>query len=318
MNIKHPESWDDSLIAGTRWYDNFIKNHPNILIVRSVQNDLKHADSLCKQDIVPFIWNLQQIFTHITNKESIWCMHEFVFPSLPSKIGEFFALKDVRHYRSDKIHSAERGTMITAIWCCNAAGGSMEPVFSYPHEDIQPGDHYSELMQQTEFTKFMELFVRKTNPKTNPTILLLNSSQLPADAVEIAHENNVKLISFPECNHITQPLEAITCRTLTKYYKHKCESWSKKHNDKVIEIHDIESIVWPLLYHTAKSPVISSGFKTVGIYPLNPNKFADMHFVQALLKSGNDTAISLPTQQSKEKQEHINITTSNEQTSMEI
>lgn len=146
--------------------------------------------------------------------------------------------------RIGQVTSQERGTMITMALAVNAEGSSMPPFF---------------------------LFQKET-----PTLLLLDNhgSHLSIDALDLAAENGVTLLSFPpHCSHRLQPLDVSVYGPTKTYYKSQCNAWHKNNADKVIEIRHIPGLVRDALDLALLQRNIKSGFASTGISPYNPNVF---------------------------------------------
>lgn len=111
------------------------------------------------------------------------------------------------------ISSAERGSLVTLVFCMSAAGTYVPPMFIYPRVNMKkeledrapPGyvfaAHKSGWIQLELFTKWFRHFVNYVKPnKDNPILLLLDghfSHTRDIEVIEIARENGVILVSIP-------------------------------------------------------------------------------------------------------------------------
>lgn len=102
--------------------------------------------------------------------------------------------------------------MMTMALAVNSAGWSTPPFFLFPRQNMQSAfmnDTSSGavgfansfgLMQQAEFVKYIEFFIRFNHTsKERPTLLLLDNyaSYLSVEALYMAAENGLALFSFP-------------------------------------------------------------------------------------------------------------------------
>ncbi|XP_033225989.1 uncharacterized protein LOC117178673 [Belonocnema kinseyi] len=162
----------------------------------------------------------------------IWNMDETNFFTVPTKIGKVIAFRGSRQV--GQIASQERGTSITMALAVNAEGGSIPPFFLFRRKNMQSCfmedasrgavGHANESgwMQQPEFVKFMEHFIKRNKSSLeSPTLLLLDyhSSHLSVEALEMANNNGVTLLSFaPHCSHKLQLLDVSVYGPVNTYY----------------------------------------------------------------------------------------------------
>jgi len=187
---------------------------------------------------------------HNFSASNIYNVDESGFSTVPTKIGRVISVKGAR--RVGKIESAERGTMITLALTVNASGNSLPPFFLYPMKKMQNCflDNVSDgsigfanksgWMDQEHFVHFMKHFVKFARPTlASPVLLLLDNhySHLSIEALDIAIENGVHILSFPpHCSHRLQPLDVSVFGPVKAYYKSQCAAWQKSNANRVSEI----------------------------------------------------------------------------------
>ncbi|EFX62473.1 hypothetical protein DAPPUDRAFT_336904 [Daphnia pulex] len=96
--------------------------------------------------------------------------------------------------------SAEKGTNVTILAFVNEACGSVPPVFIFQRKKLLP----------VMFEKGPSGYIGLAHEYGNLVLLLLDnhSSHLDYQAVSVAKENGIILLTFPpHCSHALQPLD---------------------------------------------------------------------------------------------------------------
>ena len=124
--------------------------------------------------------------------------------------------------------SAERGVLVAAETCMNAAGNFMPTMFVFHWEQAKPellddappvstaAYHTSGWIQKDIFIKWFKLFLEFCTPsKDKPLLLLLDgyaTHTKSLELVELARANNVILLCFPpHTTHRLEPLDVSRC-----------------------------------------------------------------------------------------------------------
>lgn len=246
-------------------------------------------------------------------------MDETGFSTVPSKVGKVISLKGMKHV--GQMASQERGSMVTMALAVSASGVMIPPFFLFPRKNMQeafmigasPGSvgyaNESGWMQQTEFVKFMTHFIKYSrSSKNSPTLLLLDNhaSHLSVEAIDLAMENGITLLSFPpHCSHRMHPLDVSVYGPLKTYYKSQCNTWLKNNTGKILDIRNIVGLVAKTLDLAVTQKNIKAGFKSTGICPFDPDVFNDDDFMQAVLSGQNTQASSAENQLGEEDQRRI-------------
>jgi hypothetical protein len=124
---------------------------------------------------------------------------------------------------------------------------------------------------------YMKHFVQFVRPcKERPVILLLgnHSSPISINALNIAKENYVNLLSFPaHCSHRLQPLDVSVYSPMKKFNSSAASAWIINNPGKTMSIYDIPDIV-SKSYPLAANPInITAGFRQTGIVPFDREGF---------------------------------------------
>lgn len=321
MNVAHPSSWDVNFMAGEDWYYGYMKRHRRLSLRTPEQTSLNRVKSFCRENVQHFMGNLDAVMTEYNfEPKNIWNMDETGFSTVPDKVGKVISLRGIK--RCGQIAAAERGKMITMALAVNAAGNSIPPFFLFPGKNMQsvnmdnrsPGAvgfaNESGWMKQADFVNYMRHFIQYSHSSLeNPTLLLIDnhSSHLSVEALDLATENGITLLSFPpHCSHKLQPLDVSVYGPVKTYYAQDVDDWQKNHKLEQLQIRHIVGLVSKTLDKALTPLNIKSGFRATGICPYNSSIFTDADFMQADLSGENQAAI-LPEPSNVEDQRSIVI-----------
>jgi len=126
------------------------------------------------------------------------------------KPGKIMAPKDARQV--GKVTSGERGSLVTFVCACNAAGIFLPPMYIFPRKRMvdslmkdapTQAVGYASPSGWTDsdlFVKWLEHFVKFTNTSCdNPHLIVLDGhhSHKTLGAVEVCRENGIELLTLP-------------------------------------------------------------------------------------------------------------------------
>lgn len=296
MKIKHPKIWDKNKIAGRDWYECFMSRHPRLTFRTPEQISMARVKSFNRENVDSFFNNLSNVLgEHDYDPDRIWNMDETGFPTVPTKVQKLLA--EVGTSRVGQMQSQERGTNVTCALAVNAAGQKIPPFLLFPsknhlekftilaRKDTAAHSNSSGWMQQKEFFKFMEHFIKHAHArKGSPTLLLLDNhtSHLSVKAIDLAIENDITMLSFPpHCTHKMQPVDNGVFKQVKALYMQKHAAWMKSNGSKLFELHHAPPLIEQSCDEGATPRNIIKSFEKTGVYPFNPHVFQDDDFVAA-------------------------------------
>lgn len=307
LNAKNiPPSWYQNNMAGTDWFQNFMRRNAHLSLRTPEATSLSRATSFNKTNVNSFFEIYQRLLQKYQfNASRIWNIDETGVTTVqkPKKIVAARGQKQI-----GAITSAERGTLVTLACASNAAGNFIPPMFVFPRlkyseifirggpPDCIGAGNSSGWMTEKEFLIFMDHFIKHAKPtKEEPILLLLDnhSSHVNIGVVEKAKENNVIMLSFPpHCSHNLQPLDVGVYGPFKNYINRAQTAWMHNNPGKTMTIYDIPGIVKESLPLALNPANIMSGFKASGVWPLNADIFQDSDFAPSYVTDRPD-----PTQE---------------------
>jgi hypothetical protein len=296
FSISMPTTWRAKQMAGADWFSGFIKRNPSIAVRTPESTSIARATSFNRHNVEAFFTKLGEVMGryHFQGND-IWNMDETGVTTVqkPSKV---VARKGVKQVGA--VTSAERGTLVTVVVALSALGNSIPPMFIFPRKkfhdhfirDGPPGcvesDNQSGWMSKVEFGTFMHHFViHSRSSKEKPVLLLLDnhSSHLSVEAIELARDNGVVMLSFPpHCSHRLQPLDRSVYGPFKRFISNAQDSWMRTNPGKPMTIYNIPSLVSEALPKAVTPTNITSGFKACGIYPFNRSVFSDTDYAPSM------------------------------------
>lgn len=135
LEIKTPDSWQNSKMAGEDWLSGFLKRHKDISIRKPEATSLARATSFNRHNVGAFFGKLKIVLDRENIiPQNIYNMDETGVTTVqtPDRIIGRCGSKQV-----GRVVSGERGTLVTLAAAISAVGNSVPPFFIFPRKKFQ-------------------------------------------------------------------------------------------------------------------------------------------------------------------------------------
>lgn len=236
---------------------------------------------------------LQSLFEKYKFSPDIYNVDETGILTVPNKPSKVLALRGKKQVGC--LSSAERGALVTAEICMNAAGNFMPAMFVFPRkrenpllmDDAPPGSfavyHESGCINKETFLVWFNRFIDFSHPTPEKPVLLIldghNSHTKSMELIKLARSKNVILLCFPpHTTHRLQPLDVTFMAPLTAFYEQEVRKWLINHPGRCVTIYKIGKLFNAAFSRAANMLTAVKGFEKAGIYPFNRDVFPDHLF----------------------------------------
>ena len=154
-----------------------------------------------------------------------------------------------------KLTSAERGTLVTMLCACNAAGGFLPPMYIFPRkrmmETLMNGAppqavgyaSTSGYVDSELFLKWLQHFAQLARPSSeNPHIIILDGhhSHKTLAAIDFCRANGIHLLTLPpHSTHKMQPLDRTYFKSLKSTFNSVADNFMVSNPGHCITIHEM-------------------------------------------------------------------------------
>lgn len=292
--LHHPFSQETGA-AGKKWVKGFFKRHP-VLSLRKPQGISKaRIKGFTPENVNKFFDLLEPAMETIKyNPARVYNVDESGITTVQSKHSRVVTLKGKKQVGA--ITAVERGALVTVVFCMNAAGGFIPPLFVFPRKNMKaelldgapPGSiaacHPSGWIQQHIFSQWLQHFIDIVKPsREDPVLLILDghySHTRNIDVIEAGRKNCVTILCIPpHTSHKMQPLDLAFMSPFKTYYSQQIQMWLKQNPGRNINAYQICKLMCPAYLKSATAEISANGFRKSGIFPFNRNRFVDHDFI---------------------------------------
>lgn len=295
-HIENPFNAETGM-AGEDWLSGFLKRHPELSFRRPEPTSAARAMAFNKVAVNEFFTLLESVVEeHCLTPDRIYNVDETGVSTVPKSQSKILSLKGQKQVGC--LSSAERGQLVTAEICFNAAGTYVPPMLIYARkrmknellDDAPPGFwgtcSDNGCITSQIFYDWFKKFVETVKPtKEKPVLLLLDghaSHTKNLDLIDYAREHHVILLCTPpHCTHKLQPLDVAFMRPLSTYYGADVKKWLRDHPGRVVSPYQVAKLFGQAYLQAATMLTAINGFRKCGIWPLDRNVFTEADFIAA-------------------------------------
>lgn len=295
-HIENPFNRETGM-AGEDWLSGFLKRHPELSFRRPEPTSAARAMAFNKVAVNEFFTLLEKVVEeHGFTADRIYNVDETAVSTVPKSQSKILSLKGQKQVGC--LSSAERGQLVTAEICFNAAGTYIPPMLIYARkrmknellDDAPPGFwgtcSDNGWITSEIFYNWFKKFVEIVNPtKEKPVLLLLDghaSHTKNIDLIDYARGHHVILLCTPpHCTHKLQPLDVAFMRPLSTYYGAEVKKWLRDHPGRIVTPYQVAKLFGQAYLQAATMLTAMNGFRKCGIWPLDRNVFTEADFIAA-------------------------------------
>jgi len=284
-------------IAGKTWLKGFLRRHPDVVIRSPEPTSLGRAVGFNKPRVDQFF----ELYQAELNKHSYAA--DKIFNMDESGLTVVHKPRKVLAHRGDKqvgrITSGEKGETMTVICAVSPSGMYVPPMLIYKRKRmtdlLMKGSPAGSIgacsangwIDSSLFVKWLNHFVEVVKPTQEKKVLLVmdgHSSHKSLEAIELAREHGVVMISLPpHTTHRMQPLDRTFYGPLKANYNTECDRWMTMNPGRRISQYDQAALFGSAYIRTASMEKAVSGFRSTGLWPLNPDIFTADDFQASLV-----------------------------------
>lgn len=282
-------SFPKGSMPGRKWYEGFLKRHPDIS-KRTSQNLTVQRRCVTQQQIDVWFEEVggymreKKLADAFKNPNRIFNADETAF-FLNPKPGKVLAVKG-----SKTVYTAAGGDEkqnLTVLLTANAEGELAPPMIVYRYlripqsiVNIMPpewaiGRSDNGWMTQETFYEYVtNIFEPWLTEKKiqRPVVFFLDghTSHISLPLSKFCIEKQIELVALlPNATHLLQPMDVAVFHTLKASWRQKVAEWRMDNNGKQVEKHDFPVALQKVL-NILKQDTIRHGFKACGLVPWNP------------------------------------------------
>ena len=133
------------------------------------------------------------------------------------------------------------------------------------------------------FVKWLEHFIAFVKPTKDTKVILIldgHASHKTLEVVDMCRQSGVVLICLPpHTTHHMQPLDKTVYGPLKTNYNEECDRWMLQNPRQRITMYQQGALFGTAFVKTASMHKAVNGFRSTGLWPLNPEVFSDEDFM---------------------------------------
>ncbi|KAH9632846.1 hypothetical protein HF086_013633 [Spodoptera exigua] len=281
--------------AGQEWLEGFLKRNKDISLRKPEATSAARAQAFNRPQVQKFYELYGKLLESINFRpHRIYNADESGLSTVqnPQKILATTGRKQV-----GVITSAERGINTTVVCCVNAIGTFIPPMMIFARKNMKnelideaPSGTLGVAQQSgwmtTElYLKWMKHFQSFVKSSTEDKVILIvdgHASHKGIETLEYAKQNGIIIVCLPpHCTHRMQPLDVSFFAPLKTYFNQAISKWLKNHPGRVVTQFQIAGLFNEAYGKAATVQNACNGFKSTGIWPLNPEIFPDYMYEPA-------------------------------------
>ncbi|KAJ4435944.1 hypothetical protein ANN_18567 [Periplaneta americana] len=290
--INHPFS-NETQMAGVDWAINFLKRN-NLSLRLPQKTSVARIMGFNRVKCDLFFNNLTELQgKYKFSPTQIYNMDETGITTVPNKAPKIVTTKGKRAV--GKVSSAERGQLVTAVCCMNAAGNYVPPALIFPRkrekEELMNGAPPGSVMFISDsgyincelFVKWLRHFQNHVGATKNKPVLLIldnHTSHITLENVQYCRENSIHLLSLPpHSSHKMQPLDRCYFKSLKDFYGTYCDQWMMSNPGRVITQFQVAQLFGKAYLKNSTAEKAVKAFEVCGIVPMDRLKFGEEDFL---------------------------------------
>jgi hypothetical protein len=273
-------------IPGNGWMRWFLHRHPDLSFRKSQALETGRARGLCKESVQSLYSNLELLYSnHHYEAHQIWNADES-----GAQAGRNGGGMVVAKTGSRNVHSIipDQREWLSVVACVNAAGHSI-PNF-YILKGVQFRRNYIDRCEEKAtmamarkacmsgplFYAWLTHFIARVKEGaelsvTSRHLLILDghNSHMTLEVIHKAAQAGIDMVTLPShTSHALQPLDVSVFAPFKKAFRNIRDEWVLRNGGRVPTKEDLAEWVYKGLKKASTKKNIQSGFRAIGIYPL--------------------------------------------------
>lgn len=276
-------------VPGRKWYEGFLKRHPNISL-RVSQNLTKSRSAVTPEKLHNWFTEVENYLQESQNQQILsdptrmFNMDESAFFLNPKGSKVLAKRGDKTVYNT--INNDEK-ECLTVLLTGSAAGVVAPPLVLFRYKRI-PSEICNSIPKDwgvgcsdsgwmtcdTFYSYIANIFYPWAKDNTQFPIILFvdgHSSHFSYHLSEFCKKVGIILIAlYPNSTHLLQPMDVAVFKTLKASWKEHVLAWRVEHQAEVLKRHNFAPLLKSSISKVVTPKVLQSGFRKCGLFPWDP------------------------------------------------